>query len=192
TVSGQSPKGLVDISSKTVSFGPNISMTLDGTFTVAGSIAADQMNVDCEVYDATAWNTSTKVACMDALRDKIEAISGSAAAGGSNTEVQFNSGGSLDGITGVTTDGESMTVTTTLTIEGSLNLGSDLCAGLDNGGALTTDANGKVVCEDDDSGGGSSSGYIYLNPGSASITGTLAVVGDATQGAQIDGSNGQV
>jgi hypothetical protein len=34
--------------------------------------------------------------------------------------------------------------------------------------------------------------YIILNPGSASITGTIAVVGDATQGAQIDGSNGFV
>ena len=42
------------------------------------------------------------------------------------------------------------------------------------------------------SGGGSSSGYIFISPGSMFVTGTVALVGDATQGAQIDGSNGGV
>ena len=37
-----------------------------------------------------------------------------------------------------------------------------------------------------------SSEYIILYPGSASITGTMAITADATQGAQIDGSNGGV
>jgi hypothetical protein len=40
--------------------------------------------------------------------------------------------------------------------------------------------------------GGSSTVCIPINPGSMTITGTMALTGDATQGAQIDGSNGQV
>ncbi|MDP2676653.1 MAG: DUF5011 domain-containing protein [bacterium] len=37
---------------------------------------------------------------------------------------------------------------------GGLSLHADICAGAANGGVLTTDANGVVICEDDDNSGG--------------------------------------
>lgn len=40
-----------------------------GNMTVAGTLS-----IPCEAYDATTWNGSPFVPCMDAVRDKIEAI----------------------------------------------------------------------------------------------------------------------
>lgn len=63
-------------------------------------------------------------------------------------------------------------------IAGSLDIGTDICAGLDNGGALTTDANGIVVCEADDSGSlafSAGGGVYYFLPETMTTYGTIAL-----------------
>jgi hypothetical protein len=56
-----------------------------------------------EVY-GVGWNGSLEVPTKNAVYDKIESVSGSAAAGGADTELQYNNGGSLGGIPELTYD----------------------------------------------------------------------------------------
>lgn len=50
-----------------------------GTMTYSGNLASDAITVDTEVYDATGWNGDNTAPTKDAVRDKIETISGGAA-----------------------------------------------------------------------------------------------------------------
>lgn len=87
-------------------------------------------------------------------------------------------------------------------LSGSIKLKSDLCAGFLNGGVLTTDTSGAIVCEDDDSGGAATGGgntvfeifnnvgiyatttgkslFVRGNLSATSTTDVLEVAGDAT------------
>ncbi len=104
---------------------------------------------------------------------------------GVNFEEASGSGDNFVGMRAATTLGGNITVV----------WGDDIRAGTAGQVIEIASVSGNTItleADTDDSGGGGSSDYIILNPGSASITGTIALVGDATQGAQIDGSNGQV
>jgi hypothetical protein len=82
---------------------------------------------------ALAYSTSTHTF-------SCQAITGSAAAGGSNTQVQYNNGGSLGGITNMTSNGTDVTKLTAGA--GPFDLSAATITKLRVAGGLTTSANG--------------------------------------------------
>ncbi len=85
----------------------NTTLTFSGTYngSTARTIGINLSNANTwladisvpdEVYDATAWNGSVEVPTKNALRDKIESLSGGSP-GGSDTYVQFNDASSFGG-----------------------------------------------------------------------------------------------
>lgn len=71
----------------------------------------------------------------------------------------INSSSTIAGILNVGSNGNNGNATSTFNggvylTKGGLRLHEDMCAGLTNGGALVTDANGNITCEADDGGGG--------------------------------------
>lgn len=63
------------------------------------------VSVTDDAYDATSWNGSNNVPTKNAVRDKIEALSGgSGTPGGSNTQIQFNDSSAFGGDADLTWD----------------------------------------------------------------------------------------
>jgi hypothetical protein len=84
-----------------------------------GDTMTGDLIVPDEAYDATAWNGSLEVPTKNAIRDKIEAGI-PATAGGSDTQVQFNDGGTaLGGDAGLTYNKTSdlLTLTGSATVD---------------------------------------------------------------------------
>lgn len=78
-------------------FTDGLYVALTGNQTVAGvkTFTSDPIIPD-EAYDATAWNGSLEPPTKNAVRDKIESMSGGGGTpAGSDTQVQFNDGGAF-------------------------------------------------------------------------------------------------
>jgi hypothetical protein len=73
-----------------------IQTQLDGKVSDGGDTMTGDLIVPDDAYDATTWNGNFEVPTKNAIRDKIEAGL-PATAGGSDTQVQFNDGGSALG-----------------------------------------------------------------------------------------------
>jgi hypothetical protein len=76
-----------------------IFVSLTGDQTIAGvkTFSSNPIILD-EAYDAIAWDESLEPATKNAIRDKIETMSGGTPAG-ADTEIQFNDGGAFGGDT---------------------------------------------------------------------------------------------
>lgn len=71
--------------------------------TSGNTVFSGDVTVPDEAY-GVGWNGSLEVPTKNAVYDKIEAVTGSAAAGGNDTEMQYNNGGTLAGIPELTYD----------------------------------------------------------------------------------------
>lgn len=81
-------------------------VALTGAQTIAGikTFSSDPIIPD-EAYDATNWNGSLEPPTKNAVRDKIESMSGGGGTpGGSDTQIQFNDGGAFGGDASLTWD----------------------------------------------------------------------------------------
>lgn len=78
----------------------------------------DEVTVTDESYDATGWNGDPTVPTKNSIRDKLETMNGTP--GGSDTQCQFNDGGSFGGDAGCTYN----KTTNALTLLGTLSASS--------------------------------------------------------------------
>ncbi len=92
----------------------NTAITDDSIIGEAGGTFTGDISVPDEVYNATAWDGSLEVPTKNALRDKIETLSGGSP-GGTSGAVQYNNAGAFAGADNVeiTTDGNLCLVGTT-------------------------------------------------------------------------------
>ena len=165
----------------------NINLDPDGAglVVIQGSTGIDAVIDDDTMATASATNVPTSESVVAYIASEI-----GSAAGGSNTQIQYNNSGALGGDSGFTTDGSgSLTVTGDLSVD-NLNLNGNSIISIDTDGDinLSPDGAGSVVINTD-------LDVDNLNLDGNTITGTGAVnlrsstgsltFGDGTASAQL-------
>jgi hypothetical protein len=116
----------------------SLSATVDtpGTFTVGTSTVISSIIDD----DTMATAAATNVPTSESVVAYVAATAGGA--GGSNTQIQYNNAGTIDGDSGFTTDGAgSITVTGDLSVD-NINANGNTISVTDTNGDLNLSANG--------------------------------------------------
>jgi len=119
----------------------SLSSTLDapGTFTIQGTVALDAIIDD----DTMATATDSNVPTAESVVAYVAATPGGA--GGSNTEIQYNNGGVLDGDSGFTTNGAgSVAIVGNLTVD-NLNLNGNTLSSVTATDVILAPANGQAL-----------------------------------------------
>jgi hypothetical protein len=195
-------------SERALAAGSNISFTdggANGNFTVATvqnptfttSVttpllqSSGALTLTSAAGNTIAVDAGTTIELQDSTNVTGSVDISSALTAGSTNSFQVNSSGAIAAATGITSSGTI--------IFSSLN-----CSGNGNGGALTTNGSGQLMCSDDDGGSGSAitgtgtSGAIPLFNGAQTITDsiitqsgtTITIAGDLTLSTDLTVANG--